>query len=1090
MNVGALYATFSVDAANAERGINQSEASMHGLERTAEEAAASIRRDMEELGAEHATPHVDVDDRGARTQLDELRARLAEMHHEDVAARVHVDIDGAAKAATELEAVKHEAEETGHKDREVNGLGAAFSGLMGPLGAVGAFFTSMPGMVTAAIPAVAGLAAAVAAIAPAAAVSASGLLAVASAGAAIKIGTSGIGAALKAAFAPPSGGAAAANTAQQIADAQRNLKDAITNASDANIKATQAVGDAQRNLSDAVQASTDTQIQAIRTVAMAERDLTDAQKSARLAQLDLNQARKQATQDLEDLDNQVKDAELAQREGILQLHQAKIALDQTMRSPQATQAAREQAQLSYDQAVQHMTEQNLGLERLKDKQAKAAQAGVEGSQLVIAAQDKLTLSQREVGDKQQALADDQKNSQRQVALAVRKVGDETRALEDAQKQQAKTAYQGAEQVQKAQEALAQAQRQAGAAAAATADALARLSPHARAFVQEIMRLKPALEAVKFDVQQRMFDGLAGSLRTAAGAILPVLHTRLVDTAGAINTMGRGVLETAGHMADSGILGQALGSANRGLASMSRIPGDVVQGFMQIGAAAGPAFERISAGAAGLAQKISDRLSAAFASGGMQRAIDLAVQLLGQLEQVVDNVGKMLGEVLGAAQQTGGGFIGTLVKISDAMAKAFATPAVQSGLRALFSTMSTLASTAAPLLGQALQVVGPVLAALGPPVQTLIQNLGAGLSPIISALGPVLLAGAQAVGQLLDAVSPLLPIAGQLIAQLGPILTPILQAVGTLFQQWAPYVAKVGQLVQSVLSPVLAVLPTVLQPILDMFTSLTGTLFPIAVQLLDALQPSIGQLTSSFVQIAVALAPVLTQLGQLIAQGLQAMAPLIPPIIGLVGQLASMFAGELALQVQQIVIPALRMLSQLLSGDVSGAFGSFKQLVVGILKDVVREFLLLPAQIVMAIGDLGLTLWDKGQDLVRGLMNGILSMGSWLWDKLTSWAKDAIPGPIAKALGINSPSRVMAEQIGRWIPAGVIAGIDTASPALQQRMATLVTPSRLPAFAGAPGMATAGTGGHGGFHIQNYYESETGSARSTAEELLWLGKGRG
>jgi hypothetical protein len=41
--------------------------------------------------------------------------------------------------------------------------------------------------------------------------------------------------------------------------------------------------------------------------------------------------------------------------------------------------------------------------------------------------------------------------------------------------------------------------------------------------------------------------------------------------------------------------------------------------------------------------------------------------------------------------------------------------------------------------------------------------------------------------------------------------------------------------------------------------------------------------------------------------------------------------------------------------------------------------------------------------------------------------------------------------------------------------------------GGPQTALAGGGG---FHIENYWESETGSARSTAEELDWLSKGRG
>jgi len=82
---------------------------------------------------------------------------------------------------------------------------------------------------------------------------------------------------------------------------------------------------------------------------------------------------------------------------------------------------------------------------------------------------------------------------------------------------------------------------------------------------------------------------------------------------------------------------------------------------------------------------------------------------------------------------------------------------------------------------------------------------------------------------------------------------------------------------------------------------------------------------------------------------------------------------------------------------------------------------LPGRISRAIGNLGSLLYSKGQDVVSGLWRGIQSMGGWLRDTLIGWAKDLIPGPIAKALGIGSPSKVMADTVGRWIPAGIVAG---------------------------------------------------------------------
>ncbi|MEU2111819.1 hypothetical protein [Streptomyces sp. NPDC019507] len=115
---------------------------------------------------------------------------------------------------------------------------------------------------------------------------------------------------------------------------------------------------------------------------------------------------------------------------------------------------------------------------------------------------------------------------------------------------------------------------------------------------------------------------------------------------------------------------------------------------------------------------------------------------------------------------------------------------------------------------------------------------------------------------------------------------------------------------------------------------------------------------------------------------------------------------------------------------------------------------LPGKIMSGLGNLGSLLVNKGKDLIRGLWNGIKSMGGWLKDMLISFATSMIPGPIAKALGIKSPSRVMAQQVGRWIPAGIVEGINAGAPAVDRTMAGLVTPPRV----GAMGTGTALGGG--------------------------------
>ncbi|MFJ9443252.1 phage tail tape measure protein [Kitasatospora sp. NPDC101235] len=161
----------------------------------------------------------------------------------------------------------------------------------------------------------------------------------------------------------------------------------------------------------------------------------------------------------------------------------------------------------------------------------------------------------------------------------------------------------------------------------------------------------------------------------------------------------------------------------------------------------------------------------------------------------------------------------------------------------------------------------------------------------------------------------------------------------------------------------------------------------------------------------------------------------------------------------------------------------------------------PGWIRDGIGDLGNLLVSAGGDVVRGLWRGISSMGSWLKGQLISFATNMIPGPIAKALGIASPSKVMRDQIGRWIPAGIEAGIEDGRTSLDRTMAGLVQPPDLtvPAWS-YPAPAPMGPAGGGSWaeqasatpvlNIEQYYESPNGGARQTAMDLMLLSKGRG
>ena len=106
---------------------------------------------------------------------------------------------------------------------------------------------------------------------------------------------------------------------------------------------------------------------------------------------------------------------------------------------------------------------------------------------------------------------------------------------------------------------------------------------------------------------------------------------------------------------------------------------------------------------------------------------------------------------------------------------------------------------------------------------------------------------------------------------------------------------------------------------------------------------------------------------------------------------------------------------------------------------------LPGRISSSMGSLAGLLVSKGRNVVQGLWNGIKGMGGWIKSKLISWAKSMIPGPIAKALGISSPSKVTKAQ-GRWIARGLVDGMTGSSKQVKsaaQKLADIVRDSLKP-----------------------------------------------
>ena len=611
-----------------------------------------------------------------------------------------------------------------------------------------------------------------------------------------------------------------------------------------------------------------------------------------------------------------------------------------------------------------------------------------------------------------------------------------------------------------------------------AKAMEKLSPAARSFVTELRSMRGGFKELQQDVQEDFFNGFDDALISLSTDVVPQFSTALRSTSTTLNQMALGAAAAAIELGSNGTLQRGLLGATEGLANLRKIPGQAVTALGQLAAAAAPAFERITAGAAKAATGIADKLSKAFESGALEEAINTAIEAIKQLGRIAGNIFGGLGNILGTVSAQGEGLFASLEKVTQAFQDVTASDGFQQALKALVQTGNVVLATVLPLLTQALVALGPVFEALGPPVQILVRALGDGLSKVVAALGPVLVALAHAFGQLVILVTPFIDLAANLIAAILPSLVPLFEALGQAINAMVPFVEQLVTNIAAQLLPILTQLATeVLPQLIPPFLELATRIFPVLTEILVALAPSLARIGEVMGELLVAITPLIVELANLTIQLIDELAPVIEPLLALILKLIEVGLKILAAQISGLVIPIIKILVDLLKGDFSAAWEGAKNLVsnvaakinevVGNMQRVVVEKLKqladegvrafqdwvdrsvqrareLPGKVKDGIGDLGNVLVSAGRDLVQGLINGIGDKIGELRSKASEIAS-TVKGAVGDFLDINSPSKVM-QDMGQDTMDGFLLGLNDRVPALRsdlQGIAGLVPSFALP-----------------------------------------------
>ncbi len=276
---------------------------------------------------------------------------------------------------------------------------------------------------------------------------------------------------------------------------------------------------------------------------------------------------------------------------------------------------------------------------------------------------------------------------------------------------------------------------------------------------------------------------------------------------------------------------------------------------------------------------------------------------------------------------------------------------------------------------------------------------------------------QVVPKLLETITG--TVIPQLIQLVVTQVPKLLDAAMTLFQALIDAVVQVlpplletlaGTVLPNVLTTILGMIPALLKAGIEAFTALVDAVIEILPDLLNTL---LGTLLPDVLKAIVRMLP------RLLEAAIEAFMALVDGVI----EVLPVLLRTLLVDVLPALLDALiEMIPQLLTTAVD-VFMALVDAVIEVLPELLGVIAteVIPA-LVEAVLKAVPKLFTAGVEVVKGLWEGLKSMGPWLIRKITAWALDVLPGPIAKVLGIKSPSKVFAE-MGRNLGKGLVVGID-------------------------------------------------------------------
>ena len=307
-----------------------------------------------------------------------------------------------------------------------------------------------------------------------------------------------------------------------------------------------------------------------------------------------------------------------------------------------------------------------------------------------------------------------------------------------------------------------------------------------------------------------------------------------------------------------------------------------------------------------------------------------------------------------------------------------------------------------------------LGAIAAPIMTLLKQTAADLletiTPFVSLIAEGLVGAfngtAGASEMLAEGLNGLLD---TLLSGAQELLPTIIQLVVDLFPK---LVTTIVQALPSIVETVVKGATDVLQAIAKMLPELIPLMIDAVILIVETLIDNIDLIIDAGIELILGLADGLIKA--------------LPDLIGKIPVIINKLITAITTTLPKIQAMGIQILIKL----VAGVIASLPQL------------LTMSTQIITSIVG-GLTkgiskIKDVGKDIIKGLWNGIKDMASWIKDKISGFGESVL-GSLKSFFGIKSPSRVMRDQVGKYLAEGIGVGFMDEMASVNKDIEKSITP---------------------------------------------------